>query len=1415
MRSYRFVFALAVGLILMQSAAPAAEAPYSFGFAKANVTPTVPVRLSGYGNRSEPFEGIDESLFARVMVIKPNGGTSHVLVSVDTIGFPGVLTKEIHERIEEQHGIPRECFVLACTHSHTAPHVGRGLSNLFSTPLSDDEREQTEAYTDFLRDQIIAAVGDALHDLSPGRLFVGAGEAHFAVNRRVLQDGKWTGFGINPGGSVDHSLPVLKITDASGETIRAVVFNYACHCTTFGGDYNRVNGDWAGYAARYLEESHPGALALCTIGCGADANPQRVPDRALQIAQAQGREIADEVERVTTEAMTEITEPLQANYGFAGLPIDRPAVEQLREALNDNRPQVRRHAEEMLDIHQRMGRLPETYPMPIQVWRFGDQFVQVFLGGEVCVDYAFRIRDELPAEDASSALSSQPSALVWVTAYANDVFGYVAPERMRDEGGYEVDYSMIYYLQPGRWSSGTEDVILRRVHELYDNSLPAGPLSPEDALQSFTLPDGFSIDVVAAEPLIADPVNFSVGPDGRLWVAEMGDYPRGAHDDGAPGGRVQVLTDVDGDGRYDEAVTFLDELTYPTGVFPWRGGALITAAPDILYAEDTDGDGRADHTEVLYTGFVESNPQHRINGFCYGLDNWLYLGSGASSGDITSVRTGEVVNVSGRDSRILPDAGLIEALSGETQYGRVRDDWGNWFGNSNSRPLFHFVMPDRYLRRNPYVAAPHPLVNLTNPPVAPPVYPTSRTVDRFNDLFAEDRFTSACSPTVFRDRTLGEDVHGAVLICEPVHNLVSRLMLEPDGVTFTAHRHPDEHESEFLSSRDNWFRPTRLATGPDGALWVADMYRMVIEHPQWIPEAWQERLNLYAGNDRGRIYRVYRTETPPNSIPNLAAMGEPALVEQLGHANGWRRDNAQMLLVQQPLLDDSTQSRLEQVVEAGDSPLARLHALCVLDGRHLLRQETLLIALADKHPCVVRQAVRVSERFLAEGVLPPAALPDVSNGDARVRFQTALALGEADGDRAPEILARIAAENVDHPWMRAAVLSSASRNADVILTELLKIADPSEGRTRIVADLVATALGDDPQSGVVQMIATIAEPGTNEPEDWQLLSLAECLNALQRRRVTIDELADSESPEVSQALSQMDALVAAARQIAINENADIQRRVAAAGVLARGRDQRHEDRELLASWLSPRERLELQTAAVESLSDTGADDVPALLLSEWSGMLPQLKGQILHALLSREPWTQELLAALEKESVGAAELDAAARDRLTEHSLEEIRTAATKLLGAPTSEDRRKVIDDYTSATELTGDPTRGATVFKKRCATCHRHKEIGNDIGAKLSALQDKSPQSLLTALLDPNRAVEGKYMAYSVVTQDGRVFSGMIVEETATSVTLAKPDGTKEVILRVDIDEIAGTGKSFMPEGLEKDLSPQDIADVISFLR
>ena len=1014
---------------------------------------------------------------------------------------------------------------------------------------------------------------------------------------------------------------------------------------------------------------------------------------------------------------------------------------------------------------------------------------------------------------------------VWVTAYANDVFGYVAPERMRSEGGYEVDFSMIYYLQPGRWSSGTEDVILRRVHELYDNQLPASPLSLEDSLKQFTLPDGFAIDVVAAEPLIADPVNFAVGPDGRLWVVEMGDYPRGdpAHESHswdrrpAPGGRIRVLTDVDGDGRYDEGVTFIDNINYPTGVFPWRDGALITCAPDILFARDTDGDGTADELTVLCTGFVLSNPQHRVNGFCYGLDGWLYLGSGASSGNITCVRTGEVVNVAGRDSRLQPDAGRLQAESGETQFGRCRDDWGNWFGNSNSHPLFQFVISDRYLGRNPYVPSPHPRVFLTDPPTAPPVYPSSRTVDRFNDLFAEDRFTSACSPTIFRDSTLGPDVQGAAFVCEPVHNLVSRLMLSGDGNVLQARRHADEMESEFLGSRDNWFRPTRLATGPDGTLWVADMYRMVIEHPEWIPEAWQERLNLYAGNDRGRIYRVYRRdaagEAATFTIPDLTQLSDLALVQELRSSNGWRRDTAQLLLTQRDSLAADAATALRRLLGEPD-PLTRLHAMCVLEQRALLSGDELIKLLSDEHPGVVKNAAAIGESRLKEPAVLAAVCELAEHDDPRVRLQAALTLGESDADAAAAALARLAVDPAGDAWQRAAVLSSARAGGESILAEVLREATAAEDRSQLVSQLIATTLGDDSAAGAARVLAAILPEAGSDLQDWRFLALGAVLDALRRDRIDLDQLRNSNN-ELQAAIDRTSILFEQARTLARDVDAPVERRITAAGVLARQPDHMQADRELLTAWLSPQEPPELQSAAVAALVRAGTAETAVQLLSAWPAAAPALRSEILQALLVRESWTQDLLAALQANDLSPAELDAASRSRLLEHPSEELRAIAAKLIGAAGSADRQAVIDAHQPVLQLAGDAERGAAVFQQRCATCHRHGDVGRDVGARLSALQNKSTEFLLTAILDPNRATEAKYTAYSVLMQDGRVLSGMIVEETATSLTLAKADGNRDVLLRIDIEELSGTGKSFMPEGLERDLTPEQRADVIAFVQ
>src|SRR5205823_1498181 len=283
-----------------------------------------------------------------------------------------------------------------------------------------------------------------------------------------------------------------------------------------------------------------------------------------------------------------------------------------------------------------------------------------------------------------------------------------------------------------------------------------------------------------------------------------------------------------------KATVFLDNLPFPTGVMTWRKGVLVTCAPEIIYAEDTDGDGKADKREVLFTGFREGNQQHRVNGPTWGLDNWVYGANGDSAGRIKSVKTGQEVDIRGRDFRFRPDSCEFELVTGGTQYGRCQDDWGNWFGGNNSNPAWHYALDDRYLRRNPHLTPPDPRVKVPTEPGLPRVYPVSRTLPRFNDLHAANRFTSACSPTVYRDDLFGPAFAGNLFVCEPVHDLVSRLVVTPDGSTFHGRRAADELSSEFLASTDNWSRPVFARTGPDGALWVADMYRHVIEHPQWI-----------------------------------------------------------------------------------------------------------------------------------------------------------------------------------------------------------------------------------------------------------------------------------------------------------------------------------------------------------------------------------------------------------------------------------------------------------------------------------------------------------------------------------------------------------------------------------------------------
>lgn len=1015
-----------------------------------------------------------------------------------------------------------------------------------------------------------------------------------------------------------------------------------------------------------------------------------------------------------------------------------------------------------------------------------------------------------------------------------------------------------------------------------DASADAFPLSktPEESLATIQLASGLKAELVAAEPLIQDPVAFEWDVQGRLWVVQMGGYPNGAVDEnGQPtsGGEIRVLEDVNKDGKYDKATVFLDGLNFPTGIHRWRGGVIVTDAPTIFYAEDTDGDLKADIRKTLYQGFGEGNQQHRVNGLRYGLDNWLYVANGDSGGEIAALDhvgdgelfndetkfrlvdrdpfdsvhavtgPGQSVNIRGRDIRIQPDFGLIDPVSGQSQFGRCRDDWGNWFGGSNSRPMWHYTLDDRYIRRNPHAAAGDSRREIFDPPGASSVFPISRTLERFNDHDRANRFTSACSPEIYRDSLLGEEFAGDAFVCEPVHNLISRRILsEKDGV-FTARRSANEKSSEFLASSDSWFRPVMIRTGPDGALWVADMYRFVIEHPEWIPPEWQQKLNLQAGNEMGRIYRIVRDEntaccgvaSEDSSKPSVESeqtrhqwfskfwneIPPKELIDRLSNSNGWWRDAAQRILIHRSG-EDFDRLPLRWLMLRSPRPATRLQALCTLAaGDEAARFSVAEVALEDSHPAVLRHAVRLlaaSMRSPVEG----KPIERVSNAGRRMlelartpdrllQIQLAYALGGFDADSAALRLATLLVQAQDDRDLTAAVFSSFhASNIETVLKTVSRPYRDKEPSLELTRKLAGQAVAFGKLDVVAQEVArrfSVVKEGVPagflEPVTEILVELRKDKDAWKRIQ-EFDVWEHRVQPRIDEAWLRCLTILDDPTQ-GEAEQVDAVRFLSACGPVDA------KVAEWLSQMLHPQRPPGVQLEAIRSLSSLNDSRVPGVLLSRWAILTPAIREQIVDTLLNRSDWTMQLVATIGGGQVASNQLNAAQREQLVTHRDAGIREPAAKLFDVKASSDRQAVIKEFEPALSLAGDDAHGRVVFEKRCSSCHRLDGIGKSIGADLAALKDRTGGALLTAILDPNRAVEAKFLSYTAVTNAGKTVSGMLLSETGNSVTLVSTDGKEHVLLRKDLDQLISSQRSLMPEGLEKDLSKQDIADVIAFVQ
>lgn len=973
----------------------------------------------------------------------------------------------------------------------------------------------------------------------------------------------------------------------------------------------------------------------------------------------------------------------------------------------------------------------------------------------------------------------------------------------------------------------------------YSSELPRiPPREPEEALKTFQVADGFRIEQAAAEPLVTDPVAMAFDENGRLFVVEMKDY---SEDDKAFLGQVRMLEDVDGDGRFDKSDIYAEGLSWPTAILCYGGGVIVGAAPDIFYLRDNDGDRRAEIQQRLYTGFGRSNVQGLLNTFQWGLDNRIHGATSSSGGSVQRVAARLAnaedraapeelaaadlpapVNLNGRDFSFDPRTLELTAVSGGAQHGMSISPWGDKFVCSNSDHIQQVMFEDRYLARNPYLSAPSPRISIAVDGPQADVFRTSpvepwrivRTRLRKQGIVpgpvegggrAAGYFTGATGVTLFKGDAWPQSEQPVAVVADVGSNLVHRKRLESEGVTFQAHR--IDEQSEFVSSSDIWFRPVQFANGPDGALYIADMYREVIEHPASLHPVIKQHLDLTSGRDRGRIYRVVGQDFHQPPLPRLGAASSRQLADSLDTRNGWRRETAARLLYERQ--DASAVGRLAEIAVAGKTPEGRVAALSALCGLQSLPAECVLAALADEHPRVREAAVRFSESVAQEPEVRDALLRMANDPEKRVRYQTAFTLGELSDPRRTAALAAIVRRDVEDSWLLLAVHSSLAEGAGAVLADLL--ADVSfRARPQGLAFLgaLATQIGrQQRKEDVALLLKALQELGDADPNC--LRTVVSALGA--KPGSDLDRQVLAATSGRSEAV--IEELVASARQAALDGDLAPAARAQAVQSLRLGR---FEDlaEEVLPTLLEPAQPAEVQAAAVTAIGAWPDASAAELLLSRWPKFTPALRARAGDVLFSRGPWLSRLIDALEAGAISPADLEPGRLKLLASHPDPSVRERAMKLLSKAGGAAREAVVADYRPALDAPGDAERGRAAFKKTCAACHRLDGVGHEIGPNLAAMRNRGPESILLNVLDPNREVNPQYLTYTIITTDGRALSGMIAAETATSITLRRADNASDTVLRIDIDEMRSSGVSLMPEGLEKEVSKQALADLIAYI-
>lgn len=987
------------------------------------------------------------------------------------------------------------------------------------------------------------------------------------------------------------------------------------------------------------------------------------------------------------------------------------------------------------------------------------------------------------------------------------------------------------------------------------------PIEPREAVSTFQLPEGYKIELVASEPLVTNPVEAAFDEDGKMYVAQMDDYPSDKMDDYSAGyeprSRIMLLEDKDGDGFYESGTVFAEGLSYANGVMPWEGGVLVTSAPDILFLKDTDGDGKADIKQVVLTGFAKSNPQLRMGNLRYGLDNWIYGAySHAGGGDWRSEfkdrgsplhfpEKPEVEQAKifpGTNFRFRPDQYKVEPSGGMSQFGLSFDASGNQFTIWNNNHLRHVVIDYRYLSNNPFLSVKKVMEDISDHGKAATVYP--RTGVKYLREDEAGHFTSVCGVCEYTGGLFEGKYARASFVCEPVSNLVHADILTTKGATFNAAR--AEEGKEFLASADSWFRPVNTTVGPDGALYVVDFYRKLVEHPDWIGMTDSSGFYTHAGkiteadflegNDRGRIYRIVPTTYKPGnqSKIELSKADTKTLINYLNNPNSWWRLNAQRLLVDQK--DPEAIALIKAYLQTSLSPEGKIHGLWTLEALGGLDDELLIGTMSDAEAMVRKQALLIAERRIGHKAVLQQVLHAASDTDPHVQFQTALTLSQARTNR-PEIfqaLSGIINTHIEDPWFQTAVLLGASENSNqwfAAYKDFKAVTDSGNLGKKAFLKKAASITGSEYKTGemssLVKMIASVKDTGVitaglqGMTEGMKSNTNKTALTPEGQQRLIAlikDPLAAVKKAAIEAALelnlapsAELDALLHSAKAIAGDDKVSAEDRVMAVQTL--GLDPKGAPFSSLGQLLGAGSPVEVQLAAADLLLRNRQEAATRLLLSNWEALSPRVHDKVEMGFLTNRDRLVALLKEVEDSRINPERISRNLQNRLTRYSDTVISTKAKMLF--KNVNDREKVILEYNESTTVAGDPAKGKAVFLKACSVCHALDGVGANFGPDLHSLSHQTKIKLLNMILNPNNDIAAGYEGYIIEKTDGTALAGIVSNESDNSLLLRMQGGTEQTIVKNDIRSMTSMPISLMPEGLEASISKGEMSDLLEYLK